>query len=118
MEVLLFLMAAMEKDKVSTTSKSLSSCDQVSESPWIEDSHRVKGVALQESLPPQIGRRGMFARGWREVYDLPDGADNSAVAAASVYKKVIATVGGCCSAVALADSGGILSLFFFQPQQL
>ena len=48
-------MEAMESGKVSTTSTSLSSCEQLSESPWIEDSREVKGFASLEVLPLEIG---------------------------------------------------------------
>ena len=39
---------------------------------------------------------------------MTDDTDNAAVAAASGCKEVRATVGGGCSEVAVADSGGIL----------
>ena len=52
----LFVMGYMAAEKVSTMSKSISYCEQVSKSPGIEDSREVKGVALKEALPPDIGQ--------------------------------------------------------------
>ena len=47
-----------------------------------------------------------------------DDKDNATVASASSCKKVLATVGGCYSVRAAADSGGILHLFLFPPLHL
>ena len=60
----------------------------------------------------------MFTRGWRDVDALPNYADNYAVAAASGCKEVRDTFGDVCSEVAIADSGGVLSLVLFLPLDL
>ena len=49
---------------------------------------------------------------------MTDDVDNSSVAAASGCKEARATVGGGCSAVAVADSGGILRLVLLTSLQL
>ena len=108
----------MAKGKVSTTSKSLSSCEQVLESHWIEDSREVKEVASREALSPEIGWWGVFTLGWRDVDALPDDAYNTDVTEASGCKEVCATFGGGYSEVAVDYSGGILRLVLFSPLHL
>ena len=49
---------------------------------------------------------------------MPDDADNADVSEASGCKEVHATVGGCCSAVSVTYSGGILSLVLLPPLHL
>ena len=88
------------------------------ESPRIEYLCWAKGIVSWEALLPEIGRRGMFTSGWHEVDALLDDADNAAVAVASGFKEVRAAVGGGCSEVAFADSGGILRLILLSPLHL